>query len=166
MTSVLGTILLVAVVVVLAATVTVFALDLGESTQPKAPVIQVSHDFVPDGGERTVAVTLEGGEAVRTDRLSVVASRPIDIGGPPGSATPADERWASSRETFTESSGSNPPQVGIGDTWAAGETVYLDPRGSVTDVTIDIYWNTRPVDGINPGTPQGETSYRIAEIEL
>jgi hypothetical protein len=166
MTSVLGTILLVAVVVVLAATMTVFVLDLGESTQPVAPGVQVTTDLVEDGNEWTVAVTLVGGEAVRTNRLSVAGSKPLDIGGPPTSSTPADEQWASDRENFIESSGGNPPQVGIGETWEAGETVYLDPTGAVEDTTIGIYWNTQPVSGINPGSVEGEHSYKIAEIEL
>ncbi len=166
MTSVLGTILLVAVVVVLAATVTVFALDLGESAQPTAPTIQVSQELVPDGSEQTVAITLEAGEAVPTNQLSVVGSTDVDVGGAPGSSTPANDAFASSRENLTESSGGNPPQVGIGDTWEAGETVYVDPVGAAADVTIGIYWHSQPIDGINPGDPRGEHSYKIAGVEL
>lgn len=163
---VIAVLLLVALVVVLATTVSAFVLTNETDVPPPAPGISVSHTTVPDGGERTVAVTLESGDAVAIDRLYVIGSKPLDIGGSPGSSTPADDQYASSRENFVEASGSNPPQVGIGPKWESGETVYLDPEGSVDGVTVSIYWNTRPVEGVNPGTVTGDDAYLIAEFSV
>jgi FlaG/FlaF family flagellin (archaellin) len=164
--SVMATVMMVALVVILSSVVTLFGLGFGGDQQPVAPQISVSDTTVTDGAERSIAVTLQGGAAVATDQLYVRGSTEVDIGGAPDSGTPANEAYASDLETFTESSGSNPPQVGIGETWDAGETIYLDPVGSVDGVTIRIYWNTKPVRGVNPGTVEGQDSYEIAEFTV
>jgi FlaG/FlaF family flagellin (archaellin) len=165
-TPVVGILMLVSVTVILGAGVGAYAYDLGPGGQSPAPGVQLSHEVVSDGSDEVVAVTLTAGDSVRTDRLYVGASKELDIGGPPGSATPANEAHASELETFTESSGSNPPQVDIGETWDAGETVYLDPVGDAEGVTIRLYWNTEPVEGVNPGTVRGDDSYRIATFTV
>jgi flagellin-like protein len=166
--SVIAVVLMVAVVVILGSVVGGYVFGVGDEQTP-APAVSVSYETVEAGSERTIAVTLEAGDAVETDKLYVIASKDIDIGGAPGSSPAnarANENFASGLEKFTESSGTNPPQVGIGDTWEAGETVYLDPVGSVDGVTVSIYWNTDPVDGVNPGTVRGEDSYKIAEFTV
>jgi hypothetical protein len=158
--------LLVALVVVLVTTVSAFVLTDESDIPPPAPQISVSETTVPDGDERTIAVTLEAGDPVATDRLYVIGSKPLDIGGPPDSGTPANEAYASDRENFVEASGDNPPQVGIGDRWESGETIYLDPEGSARGVTVEIYWNTEPIQGVNPGTVEGDDAYLIAEFRV
>lgn len=163
---VIGTVMMVSVVVILASVASVVVFDLGGGQQSPAPPVAVEHEVVADGGDPVIAITLRSGEAVRTDRLYTGGSTPMDIGGSPSSSTPANDAYASDRETFTESSGSNPPQVGIGETWEAGETVYLDPTGSVEGTTVRIYWNTEPVEGINPGTVTGEDSYRVVTFSV
>jgi hypothetical protein len=163
---VVGLVLLVAITVIISTTVSAFVLSRGYDMPPPSPTISVSHTTVDDGGDATVAVTLEGGDAVRTDRLYVIGSKPLDIGGPPDGAYSANEKYASERERFTESSGGRPPQVGIGETWDAGETVYLDPTGAADGVRIRIYWNTRPVRGVNPGTVEGKDAYKIADFTV
>jgi hypothetical protein len=155
--------LLVALVVVLATVVSGFVLTNETDVPPPAPQVGVSHTTVPDGDERTVAVTLDAGDAIATDQLYVTGSKPLDIGGPPGSDSPADEMGASSRESFVETADDD-PQVGIGEQWEAGETVYLDPEGSVDGVTIEIYWNTEPVEGANPVSVEGDDAYLIVEF--
>jgi len=162
---VIGVVLLVAIVVVLATVVGVLAFNLNDTQQDPAPKITVSYELVDDGAEKTVAITLDSGEAVETEQLYVQGSSDLDIGGSPGSSEPADESYASSREKFTESSGGT-PQVGIGETWEAGETVYVDPVGDADGVTIRIYWSARKVEGVNPGTVADDTSYRIAEFTV
>ncbi|MBB6646894.1 type IV pilin [Halobellus sp. MBLA0160] len=160
---------MIAVAVVLGATITAYTADLTSDTQPTAPAIEASDDPVAalDDGERAVVITLTAGDAVRTSHLYVVGSKPLDVGGRPGeSSTPANDEYASRREKFTESSGDNPPQVGIGDTWEAGETVYVDPERSVDGVTISIYWTSDPVEGINPGTPRGDAAYELVTVEI
>jgi flagellin-like protein len=164
-TPVVGVIIVVAVAVILASVVSVYVFGLWDVRSP-APEVSVSHSLVEDGSDDVIAVTLEAGDAIQTDQLYVIGSKALDMGGPPGSSTPADETFASEREKFTEASGTNPPQVGIGDTWDAGETVYLDPVGSAEGVTVSIYWNTEPVEGVNPGTVEGDTSYEIAEFTV
>lgn len=162
-TPVVGIVLLVAVVVVLAGVVTVFALGMGERLEPEAPTISVSHSLVEDGSERTVAITHEGGEGVRAEHLYVTATEEIDVGGPPGSGgATADESFASVRETFDEGG----DQVDVGETWDSGETVYVDPVGSVDGVTIRFAWSEQPVQDFNPGTPRGGQSYVIAEVAI
>lgn len=163
--SVVAVVLMVAVVVILGSAVGGFVFGLGDQ-QTSAPSVGVSHQTVVDGTEQTIAVTLEAGNAVETNKLYVIASKDIDIGGAPGTSTPANQDFASSLEKFTESSGSNSPQVGIGDTWEAGETIYLDPVGAADGVTVAIYWNTDPVKGVNPGTVSGQDSYKIAEFTV
>lgn len=158
--------LLVAVVLVLVTTVSAFVLTDQSDVPPPAPQISVSHTTVPDGGERTIAVTLSAGDAVSTDRLYVIGSNPLDIGGAPGSGSAAAERFASARETFVESPDDDPPQVGIGEQWESGETIYLDPVGTVDGVTVKIYWNTQPVQGVNPGTVEGDDAYLIAKFRV
>jgi len=159
--SVISVVLLVAVTVVLAATMTVFVVDMGSGLQSTAPVMDLSYDLVADGGEQTVAITLVAGDAAATEQLYVTGSTDVDIGGSPDSGTPANDAYASRLEKFTESSGNNPPQVGIGSTWDAGETVYVDPAGSADGVRITIYWSSRSVVGVNPGDPTGEDTYRL-----
>lgn len=166
---VVSTILVIAIVVVLATTISTFVLDLGSRTQAESPIIEVSDELVDavDDGEKAVAITLLAGDAVQTDHLYISGSKPLDIGGEPGnSSTPANDAYASTRETFTESSGDNPPQVGIGETWEAGETVYVDPAGRVDDTTISIYWTSQPVEGVNPGTPTGDAAYKLLTLEI
>jgi flagellin-like protein len=164
--SVIGTTLLVALVIVVATVVSMYTLGMRSTVSSEAPQISVSHALVDDGSEQTVAITMESGESLRIDRLYVTGSKQIDIGGPPSAGSEAaDQQYASSREKFDESSDGT-PQVDVGETWDSGETVYVDPVGSVSGVTLEIYWNTEPVEGVNPGTVRGDTSYRLAEIEL
>ncbi|WP_363465328.1 type IV pilin [Halogeometricum borinquense] len=164
-TSPIGVVLMVGVVVILASSLAVYFWGVADEQTP-APQISVSHSLVEDDGEQTIAVTFDAGSAVQTDQLYVIGSKKLDIGGAPDSDAPATEAYASKREKFTESSGSNPPQVGIGETWEAAETVYLDPEGSVDGVTVSIYWNTQPVQGVNPGTVEGAEAYKIAEFTV
>lgn len=164
--TVVGTILMVAVVVILASTVGLFVFDIGPSPSPTAPQISVSHSVIDDNGDDIVAVTLESGTAVETEKLYVTGSKDIDIGGPPGDSEAANSDYASGREKFTESSDGT-PQIDIGETWDSGETVYLVPSDNDADgVTIKIYWNTRPVEGVNPGEVEGDDSYKIAEFTV
>ncbi|WP_435184295.1 type IV pilin [Halobellus sp. EA9] len=160
--------LMIAIVVILGTVISIYTVGTS-STQPQAPLIEVSAGLsdAVDDGEHAVAITLGAGDAVRTGHLYVSGSKPLDIGGKPGdSSTPANDDHASEREKFTESSGDNPPQVGIGETWEAGETAYLDPAGTFEEVTISIYWASQPVEGVNPGTPTGEAAYKIATVTI
>ncbi|WP_254821160.1 type IV pilin [Haloglomus halophilum] len=158
---VIAVVLMVAIVVVLATAVGALAFSFGDSTQPPEPRIQVSHT-VTDGGDPLIAITHEAGDSIAVDQLYVTASTPVDI----GSESVADDKHASEREAFAESSSGNPPQVDVGDTWDAGETVYLDPVGDVEGVTVRINWNTQPVQDVNPGQVEGADSYELVEFTV
>ena len=164
--NVLGNLYVAGLVVVLAGTAGVFIFGLGSPVSDPAPQASVSHSIVEDPsdpGDPVVAVTLDAGTSMNVDQLYIVASDPVDIGGAPPSSGLSDS-YASERESFNEAPPGGSPQIDIGDTWDAGETVYFDPTGDVDDVTISIYWNPEPVAGINPGTVEGDGSYKIAEI--
>lgn len=158
--SVIGTLLLVGVAVVLGATVAVLGLGLTDSTSSEAPSMSVSYSLVDDGSEQIIAITHQDGENLRAENLYVTGSKDIDIGG----RTSVNDSYASPRERFIE--GNNGPQVNVGEYWEAGETVYIDPVGSVDDVTIQIGWSRQPIEGRNPGTPRGEDSYVIAQFTV
>jgi FlaG/FlaF family flagellin (archaellin) len=165
-TPVVGVVLMLSVVVLLAAIVSVVVFDVGSQVQSPSPDVVVSDSLVEAGSEQSIAVTMETADGVRTDQIYVTASKDVDVGGAPGSSTPANENYASGSEAFTESSGGNPPQVSLGETWDAGETAYLDPVGGADGVTVRFYWNTAPVEGVNPGRVEGENSYLIAEFTV
>ena len=169
-TPVIGVIMMVGVAVILGAIVTGYAYGIGGESQSPAPGVSVSNEVVerPSDGAPLVAVTLDAGEAVEIDRLYVSASEPFDIGDRDSAGTSGGV--FGTQEAFAESA-SGPPQVDIGDTWDSGETVYLaidtDGDGNADDpdgVTVRIYWNTEPVEGVNPGTVSGEDAYRIVEF--
>lgn len=162
---VIGVVMLVSITVILASVVSVMAIGVGDQPQAVAPKISISHELVEDGGEQTVAITLESGEAVETEHLYVTGSVDVDIGGSPDSDEPANDAYASSREKFTESDDGD-PQVNIGDTWDAGETVYVDPVGSADGVTVRIYWSAEDVQGVNPGTVTDADAYRLEEFTV
>jgi len=163
-TPVISTILLVAIAVILAATVSVFALGFTDDVSAERPVVSVSYDLVPDGGEQTIAITNTQGDPVEAAHLTVVGSTDVDVGGPPGTGGggEATERFASPRERFDEGG----DQVGVGDAWEAGETVHVDPVGSVEDVTVRFVWSEQPVTGVNPGSPEGKTTHVIAKVTV
>jgi flagellin-like protein len=162
--SVIGTILLVGVTIIIAATVTVLALGVVETGSSDAPTMSVSYTLVDSGSDQAIAVTHASGDSIPAENLYVIGSKNVDIGGPPGTPGGADDQWASPREQFVE--GNNGPQVDVGDRWEAGETVYVDPVGGVDGVTIQIAWSRQPVQGQNPGEPRGEDSFVIAEFTV
>jgi flagellin-like protein len=162
--SVIGTILLVGVTIIIAATVTVLALGVVETGSSDAPTMSVSYTLVDSGSDQAIAVTHASGDSIPAENLYVIGSKNVDIGGPPGTPGGADDQWASPREQFVE--GNNGPQVDVGDRWEAGETVYVDPVGGVDGVTIQVAWSRQPVQGQNPGEPRGEDSFVIAEFTV
>lgn len=164
--SLVGTLLLVAVSVVIASSLGMMVLNPGSTLPTEAPQVSVSHELVDDGNDQVVAVTFKAGDIVNINHLYVDGSKQLDIGGAPSSATPANEAFASEQEAFAEASGNNPPQVGTGVTWDPGETVYFDPVGEATDLTITIYWNENSIQDVNPGQVSGEDSYIVAEITI
>lgn len=168
--SVLASTMLVGMVMILAVVLGSLSMGLNDATPSDVPQISVSTERIADPSDvdESIAVTLDSGTAVAVDHLYVIGSTDLDIGGSADSGVTggAADAHASSREKFTESSPGNPPQVGIGDTWESGETVYLDPVGTTEGTTIRIYWSSQPVTGVNPGTVQGSESYEIVTVTV
>jgi len=171
--SVIGVILLVGIVIVLIGAITPFVMNLAGETQAKAPTVSVDHritnatggtDYSDEGGN-LIAVTLESGGPIQTDQLYLTSSKEADIGaatsGDGKNATSQNEDATSKREVFSEGDG----QTGIGDTWEAGETVYLEPEGSATGTSVSIYWTSKPVEAQDDGEISPGDSYEIASFE-
>lgn len=81
--TVIGVVLMVALVVVLAATVSVFVLGFGEESDEPAPiVVETSGEFVPGSGtdEQVVRLTHIGGDTVDVENLEI-AVRAFDPDG-------------------------------------------------------------------------------------
>lgn len=165
-TPVVAVVLLVTVTVLLASVAGVFSFSTLGIHGPPAPQISVSHEFVEDGSERTLAVTMVGGEPVEIAHLYVLGKRDLDIGSEPGSPGEADEAFASRLEPFSEATDGNPPQIGVGETWETGETIYLDPVGKADGVTIGIFWSSQPVEEGDPSGARGRRSYKIAQFTV
>lgn len=89
---------------------------------------QLYQNKSPSDGDDVARITFHSGEAIRADRLLLVASKPVDIAG---ERTAANGNYASEAERFAESAGSNPPQVGVGDNWDAGEPVWISRNGDI-----------------------------------
>ncbi|GGM72228.1 hypothetical protein GCM10009017_22690 [Halarchaeum rubridurum] len=147
--------------------VTPFVMNLAGETQAKAPTVSVDNRITnasggtdySDSEDNLIAVTLESGGPLQTDQLYLTSSKPVDIGSATGN-TRAGEGDASERELFSEGDG----QTGIGDTWEAGETVYLDPEGSAPDTSISVYWTSKPVEAQDDGEISPGDSYEIASF--
>ncbi|MBP2252255.1 flagellin-like protein [Halarchaeum solikamskense] len=173
--SVIGVILLVGIVIVLIGAITPFVMNLAGETQAKAPTVSVDHritnasggtDYTTDG-DNLIAVTLESGGPIQTDQLYLTSSKAVDIGSATGADGTnaaddinADDEDTPKRERFAEGN----DQTGIGDTWEAGETVYLDPDGSATDTSVSIYWTSKPVKAQDEGEISPGDSYEIASF--
>jgi flagellin-like protein len=163
--SVVGTILLVAVVVVIGGATGAYVLDLGqEVTGSDVPsdAIEAEHGETDDG-EEWVRFTLTAGDAIRTDRLVVVATTEVDVDGGTNFAT-GDAR--SRTESFAEKPPGGTVQVDIGDAWTAGEDVYVGGPDDLSGETFRVVWNTRPVENQNPGEVVGEDSHVLFEYTV
>jgi flagellin-like protein len=160
--SVVGTILLVAVVVVGGVT-SAYVLDVRQEVAgPDIPsdAIEAEHGEHLDG--EWVRFTLTAGDAVQADRLVVVATTEVDIHGDEDEVGYTDPDYKSRSESFTEGA----DQAGIGDAWTAGEDVYVGSDSDLSGETFRVVWNTEPVEGENPGEVVGEDSHVLFEFTV
>jgi flagellin-like protein len=88
---VIGVVLLVAIVVLLAATISVYALQFGDQTQEQAPSVaitaQYSEQTTPSG--EYFNVTVQSGDRIETRQLSLQLQGAVDSSG--GSSVEIDE---------------------------------------------------------------------------
>lgn len=161
--AVLSVAILTAIVVTLAASTGLYLMNTSTDTRsdpPPAGVISVDYHDAPGNGDDWVKFTYEGGHAVDADRLAVTSTKKIDIDGGMNFAPGGLSR----RESFVEAPPGGNIQVDIGETWDAGETVYVGGNGDLSGETIRIIWSERAVKGQNPGTVSGPETHVVREV--
>ena len=88
-TSVVGNLLLVGIVIILTATVTATVLGGFDATQHNPPKIAIEHELVDvtdnDVGNNAVKLTLTSGHSIPANRLLVRSTKDVDIAGSPDS---------------------------------------------------------------------------------
>lgn len=164
-TSGISTILLVATVVLLGATLSVaFGETVGKAQNPP-PTATFEHQKLENGADAdTVEIVLTGGEPLAANQLLLVASKPVDLGG---SATPPNAEYATVGEKLTEGD----DQVEIGSVWETGESVLFGANGDLEGVTVRLVWNPVEVDkdganGKKPSDVIGENSHVLLKFTV
>lgn len=154
-TPVIGVVILVGVVTILSAVVTGYAFVQQEGLQSPGPSASFEFELTErDDGTDLLLVTHTSGDPLQLDRLLLVAERPVDLGG---SNNAPSQGYATTGEKLDEGNG----QVGVGETWEAGETVevlagdYGSGPDSLDGVTLRLVWNPKEVekDGQNGKAP-------------
>ena len=134
---VIGVILMVAITVILAAVIGTFVLNLGGSVSQTTP--QASFGFNYDdkatGNDDVVSVTHETGDTIEADRLSLAATKNVDIAT---AQTDINTSGTSSSESFIESDNG----FSSGTTVGAGDTVYAGGNDDLGGVTFRVVWNS------------------------
>lgn len=164
-TSGISTILMVAVVVLLGATLSVAFGETVTKAQNPPPTATFEHEKIENGANSdTVELVLTGGESLEADRLLLVASKPVDLGG---SSTPPNPGYATTGEKLTEGS----DQVEIGSVWEAGESILFGANGDLEAVTVRLVWNPIEVHkdgagGTEPSDVIGENSHVLLKFTV
>ena len=138
-TSVVSTVLLVAVTVVVAATLSVFVLDVGDSVEQSAPVVSQSSGElradVPGSDDQTVALTHVAGDSLRVANLELAvdartacgkAGRLVNLPAPDGDPQPTSQ-YVRGDDVFDNSANSVGGPIGqdgvtVDGRWSAGQT--------------------------------------------
>jgi len=162
--SVISVLLMTAVAVILAATVSVIALDIIDASQPAPSAGFEQRLLDEDSTEERLELTLTHGDRIRADQVLIVSTEPVDIGGPD---TSPNGGYATVGEKLTEGN----DQSGVGDYWTAGESILLGGVGDLSGITIRVVWNPTEVqkDGQNGRAPSaliGENSAIIWEYTV
>jgi flagellin-like protein len=137
--SVLSTVLLVAVVVVLAATVSVFAFDIGAGVDGEAPVVSQSSGTlsadVAGSNDQIVRLTHQAGDTLDVSNLEIavdastacgMSGRLVNLPAPGGDPQPTTE-YVRGDDLFDNSANSVSGPIGedgvtVDGRWSAGET--------------------------------------------
>lgn len=145
---VISVILMIAVAVVIAATISAAAYDIPEVTQPGPTAAFEQQLLNEDGSNERLELTLTHGDKIRADQVLIVATEPVDIGGPD---TDPNGGYATIGEKLTEGD----DQSGVGEYWTSSESILLGGVGDLSDITIRVVWNPTEVqkDGLNGKAP-------------
>jgi FlaG/FlaF family flagellin (archaellin) len=168
---VVGVVMIVGVTVVLSAVVAGYGFTQQRGLQSPGPTATFEFDLVQnDDGNDLLLVTHSAGEPIALDKLLLVADRPVDLGG---ANNDPSQTYATTGEKLDEGNG----QVGIGETWEAGETIevlagdYGSGPDELDGVTLRLVWNPREVDkdgqgGKAPSSVVGERSAVLFRHEV
>jgi len=161
---VISVILMIAVAVVIAATISAAAYDITEVTQPGPTAAFEQQLLNEDGSNERLELTLTHGDKIRADQVLIVATEPVDIGGPD---TDPNGGYATIGEKLTEGD----DQSGVGEYWTSGESILLGGVGDLSGTTIRVVWNPTEVqkDGENGKAPSdliGEKSVLLWEYTV
>lgn len=134
---VIGVVLLVAVVVILAATVSVYALQFGDQTQESGPSVAITAEYdsrtAPDG--ESVHLSVQSGDRIETRQLSLV------LGDATDSSTGSTVEIADSADPLGTQAGTT---LGAGDEFTVNAThVTPTPGGHLDlgDAELQLVWN-------------------------
>jgi len=155
-------ILLVSVTLVVGTSLSVALSSTADQVGGPTPAAAFSHEFAENGdGDDEVVLTLTHGSTLDASRVILVASKPVDLGGPDN---PPNGGYATRAEKLTEGG----DQVGIGPTWKSGESIRFGANGDLEGTTVRLVWN--PVEikkddagGREPSSVVGEESSIIYE---
>ncbi|SFR55725.1 type IV pilin [Halogeometricum limi] len=132
---VIGVILMVAITVILAAVIGTFVLNLGGNLSQTTPQASFGFDFDDNAGDDVVTVTHETGDTIEADRLSLAASKDVDIATTEAAINGSE---TSSKESFIESDGGFSAGTMVG----AGDTLYAGGNGDLTGADFRVVWSS------------------------
>lgn len=136
-TPVIGVILIVAITVILASIVGVYALDLGSGiSEGNPPAMSFDFNYKTSGGSDSLNVTFEAGDKVDAERLELVVSGAQD----------ADNNG---RYAFTDDAGLNADSGTFesGESVTLNETITGNSPLDLGEATVRVVWtsqNTNP----------------------
>jgi FlaG/FlaF family flagellin (archaellin) len=167
-TPVIATVLLIAIILIVAGAVGHTFYDTIADGQQPAPQVAFEYDHHENGAnDDTVTLTHTGGDVLMADRLILIASKPVDLGGPDESDPKPNPGYATVGEKLTEGN----DQTGIGEQWSTGESIIFGAAGDLEGTTVRLVWNPVEIDkdgfnGKRPSGVVGEDSYILYKFTI
>ncbi|QIB75187.1 type IV pilin [Halogeometricum borinquense] len=132
---VIGVILMVAITVILAAVIGTFVLNLGGSVSQTTPQASFGFDFDDGATNDNVTITHETGDTIEAGRLSLAASKAVDVDD---TKSQVDSSDTSTKESFSESGSGYSSSTMIG----AGDVLYAGGNGDLSGQDFRVVWNS------------------------
>jgi len=159
---VIATILMVAIVVILAGVVGIYFGSSGTDIE-QSPNVAISAQLVEplsDDCDDEVRLTHNGGDPIRAENLLLVTDQEVDIGSASGTP-PNCPDYSTTRERVTEGE----DQAGIGEAWTAGESFRFGSN-NLDGTSVKLVWNPERVAdaGTDPNSDFGEINSDTAYI--
>ena len=144
---VIATILMIAIVVILAGVVGIYFGSSGTDIE-QSPNVAISAQLVEPVGscDDEVRLTHNGGDPIRAENLLLLTDRNVDIGSASG-VDPNCPDYSTTRERIIE----GVDQAGIGETWTTGESFRFG-SDNLDGTAVKLVWNPERV--ADAGTDQ------------